>query len=311
MLYFLLLLFPNHVKHIDFPYCEKVCYMIPLPISCSDLCLIGTFSPDGQPLLLPPDQVHELNKRSTSMLSGVQRFFAYHMIENHGCDYSTSGVSLETLQAKVKSFLELRTADGPRHDTYVIFYSGHTNRSGEWALAGGDVLRLEQFLEWWREKNGSFCSRLIVILDCEHSLPWVKEVRHKEGVYVAVQGASVARAEPPQLGDFTAQWVDYNCNPSSSVRWSERGRAVSAAYGVSKHWSDYTLHLPTGSDLTNHWSMYFPRVTYPVVQLALWCGGLNLLGVGGFFLRYLRRVKLNWFPPAVLDTELGFKLVSS
>lgn len=172
-------------------------------------------------------------------------------------------------------------------------------------------------MDWWREKNGSFCSRLIVILDCDHSLPWVKEVRRVEGLYVAVQGASLARAadteqrDPPQLGDFTAQWVDYNCNPSSSVRWSERGRPVSAAYGVSKHWSDYTLHLPTGSDLTNHWAMFFPRVTYPVVQLALWCGGLNLLGVGGFFLRYLRRVKLNWFPPAVLDTEQGFKLVSS
>ncbi|MEQ2214516.1 hypothetical protein XENOCAPTIV_010485 [Xenoophorus captivus] len=251
------------------------------------------------------------------MLSSVQRFFAYHLIENFGCDYSTSGVTLEALQAKIKSFLELRTADGPRHDTYVIFYSGHTHRSGEWALAGGDVLRLDQLLEWWREKNSSFCSRLIVVLDCENSLPWVKEVRRVEGLYMAVQGASLARVadaeqqDPPQLGDFTAQWVDYNCNPNSSVRWSERGRAVSAAYGVSKHWSDYTLHLPTGSDVTNHWSMYFPRLTYPVVQLALWCGGLNLLWICSFCLRYLRRVKLNWFPPAVLDTEQGFKLVRS
>ena len=40
------------------------------------------------------------------------------------------------LQAKLRAFLELRTADGPRHDTYVVFYSGHTHRSGEWALAG-------------------------------------------------------------------------------------------------------------------------------------------------------------------------------
>lgn len=114
------------------------------------LSLIGTFSPDGQPLLLPPDQVQELNKRSTSMLSSVQRFFAYHMIENHGCDYSTSGVSLETLQAKVKSFLELRTADGPRHDSYVIFYSGHTHRSGEWALAGGTSIKLKRFSKFFK-----------------------------------------------------------------------------------------------------------------------------------------------------------------
>ncbi|KAF7223990.1 transmembrane protein 168 [Nothobranchius furzeri] len=274
-------------------------------------------SPDGQPVLLPPGQVHELNRRSTGMLSNIQRFFACHLIENFGCDYSTSGVTLETLQAKIKAFLELRTADGPRHDTYVIFYSGHTHRSGEWALAGGDVLRLDQLLEWWREKNGSFCSRLILVLDCDNSLPWVREVRRVEGPYVAVQGATLARGssvaleDTPQLGDFTSQWVEYNCNPNSTIRWLERDRAVSATYGIAKHWSDYTLHLPTGSDVTNHWSMYFPRITYPVVQLAVWCGGLNLLWLCSSCLRYLRRVKLNWFPPSVLDTEQGFKLVRS
>eukprot|EP00064_Thunnus_orientalis_P010312 superscaffoldBa00001388_g10338 len=274
-------------------------------------------SSDGQPLLLPPDQVQELNRRSTGMLNHVQRFFAHHLIDSFGCDYSTSGVTLEALQAKLKSFLELRTADGPRHDTYVIYYSGHTHRSGEWALAGGDTLRLDQILEWWREKNGSFCSRLILVLDCDDSLPWVKEVKKVEGVHVAVQGATLARVtdveqqDPPQLGDFTSQWVEYNCNSNSRIQWSERGRAVSASYGISKHWSDYTLHLPTGSDVTNHWSMYFPRMTYPVVQMALWCGGLNLLWLCSACLRCLRRVKLNWFPPAILDTGQGFKLVRS
>ncbi|XP_029951527.1 transmembrane protein 168 [Salarias fasciatus] len=274
-------------------------------------------SPDGQPMLLPPGQVDELNRRSTGMLNSVQRFFAHHLIETFGCDYSTSGVSLEALQAKIKSFLELRTADGPRHDTYVIFYSGHTHRTGEWALAGGDTLRLDQILDWWREKNGSFCSRLILVLDCDNSLPWVREVGRVERLHVAVQGAALARAtdvelqDPPQLGDFTSQWVEYNCNPDSDIQWAERGRAVSAAYGVSRHWSDYTLHLPSGSDVTNHWSAYFPRVTYPVVQLALWCGGLNLLWICNACLRCLKRLKLNWFPPAILDTGQGFKLVRS
>lgn len=100
----------------------------------TDLCL--SLSPDGQPILLPPDQVQQLNRRSTSMLNNVQHFFAQHLIEPFGCDYSTSGVTLEALQTKIKSFLELRTADGPRHDTYVIFYSGHTYETGEWALTG-------------------------------------------------------------------------------------------------------------------------------------------------------------------------------
>ncbi|RVE71556.1 hypothetical protein OJAV_G00052890 [Oryzias javanicus] len=252
-------------------------------------------SPDGQPILLPPGQVQELNKRSTGMLNNVQRFFAHQLIENYGCDYSTSGMTLETLQAKIQNFLELSTQDGPRHDTYMIFYSGHTHRSGEWALAGGDTLPLHQILDWWREKNGGCSSRLVLVLDCYDSLAWVKEVQQ----------------DPPQLGDFTAQWVEYNCNPSSSIQWSERGRPISAAYGISKHWSDYTLHLPTGSDLTNHWSGYFPRFSHPVVHLALWCGSRDPQWMCNFCLKCLKRWKLNWFPPTVLDTGQGFKLVRS
>lgn len=156
-----------------------------------------------------------------------------------------------------------------------------------------------------------------MVLDCDNSLPWVKEVRKVEGLYVALQGATLARStdvelqDPPQLGDFTCQWVEYNCNVSCDIQWSERGRAVSAVYGISKNWSDYTLHLPSGNDVTNHWSMYFPRMTYPVVQLALWCGSLNLLWMCSACLRFLRRVKLNWFPPAILDTGQGLKLIRS
>lgn len=183
--------------------------------------------------------------------------------------------------------------------------------------SGGDVLRLDEIVQLWREKNTGSCSRLIIILDTENSLPWVKEVKKIEGLYVAVQGAALSNPtdrelqDAPQLGDFISQWVDFNCNPDSIVRWSERSRTIRAAYGVSRHWSDYKLHLPTESDVTRHWKIYFPRLTYPVVQLAHWCGVLNLFWVCGYCVRVLRRIKLTWFPPAVLDTGQGFKLVKS
>ncbi|XP_075713206.1 transmembrane protein 168 [Rhinoderma darwinii] len=274
-------------------------------------------SPNGQPMLLPPEHVQELNLRSTGMLNAIQRFFASHMIETYGCDYSTSGLTFDNLHTKLKSFLELRTADGPRHDTYIIYYSGHSHSTGEWALAGGETLRFESLLEWWREKNSAYCSRLIIVLDTECSQPWVKEVRKVSDQYIAVQGAEMARvvdieeADPPQLGDFTNEWVEYNCNPDHSISWSEKGRTVKALYGVSKHWSDYTLHLPTGNDVTKHWMIYFPRVTYPLVHLANWCGALNIFWVCKACFKCLKRFKMNWFLPAVLDTGQGFKLVKS
>lgn len=90
-------------------------------------------SADGQPLLLPPGQVQELH--STATLNAMQRLFSHHLIQTYGCDYSTS-LSLDTLVAKLRSFLELCTAEGPRHDTYILYYSGHTLPSGDWTLAG-------------------------------------------------------------------------------------------------------------------------------------------------------------------------------
>ncbi|KAL7882719.1 hypothetical protein SRHO_G00003770 [Serrasalmus rhombeus] len=274
-------------------------------------------SVDGQPVLLPPEQVQELNLRSTATLNAVQRLFSHHLIQTFGCDYSTSGLSLEALQAKLRSFLELRTADGPRHDTYLIYYSGHTLPTGDWALTGGDCLRMEQLLDWWRERNVGFSSRLMLVLDTENSLPWVKAVRRVEGLYVAVQGAEMSPAGDaesqvaPQLGDFTTEWVEYNCNPDSGMQWSERGRLIAAMYGVSKCWSDYRLHLPTGNDVAKHWKTHFPRATYPLVSVANWCCGLNLLWLCSACLRCFRRYKLAWFPPTILDTGQGIKLVRS
>lgn len=99
---------------------------------------------DGQPTLLPPDEVQEMNLRTTGMLSNVQHFFSHHMMDSHGCDYSSSGVTRHTLHSKLRSFLEAHTADGPRYDTYILFYSGHTHRTGEWALIGQTVLSVTQ-----------------------------------------------------------------------------------------------------------------------------------------------------------------------
>lgn len=116
-----------------------------------------SFSADGQPTLLPPEQVLLLNQRSTGMLNNVQRLFSHHMVQTFGCDYSTGGVTLETVQSKLRDFLERRTADGPRHDTYLIFYSGHTHKgTGSWVLAGENSP--------WPYRHNIFESALISIL---------------------------------------------------------------------------------------------------------------------------------------------------
>ena len=92
------------------------------------------------PVVLPTNTIQDLSARATHILSIVQRFFTYHLIETYGCDYSSSGVSVESVETKLKSFFQRVTSDGPRFDTYVLYYSGSVYDQGDWALSGESLL---------------------------------------------------------------------------------------------------------------------------------------------------------------------------
>ena len=78
----------------------------------------------------------ENSQRSMGLLNTIQRFLLYHMIDIYSCDFSSSGLSADSLEAKLRTFLSRTTADGPRYDTYLLYYSGHVHTNGDWALAG-------------------------------------------------------------------------------------------------------------------------------------------------------------------------------
>ena len=80
--------------------------------------------------------MQELSGQATSILNSVQQFFSYHLIETFGCDFSSSGLTMESVRSKLKAFFQKQTADGPRFDTYFVYYSGPVFSNGDWALAG-------------------------------------------------------------------------------------------------------------------------------------------------------------------------------
>ena len=89
---------------------------------------------DGGVDVISPETLQSVGSQATRILNKVQEFFSYNLIENYGCDYSSSGLTLEALGSKVKAFLQRTTSDGPRYDTYVIYYSGPVHTNGDWAL---------------------------------------------------------------------------------------------------------------------------------------------------------------------------------
>jgi len=69
-------------------------------------------------------------------LAQVQHFFAFHMLANYGCDLSTSGLNMDSVHSKLNAFFEQRTNEGPRYDTYLLYYCGDVFENGDWAFSG-------------------------------------------------------------------------------------------------------------------------------------------------------------------------------
>jgi hypothetical protein len=176
----------------------------------------------------------------------------------------------------------------------------------------------------WREKNDSTGARLVLILDTEHSYKWLRSITKNRKDIVALQTCRLSKSssvDPEQwaqirVGDFSRDWVVYNCSPPGSTdedfKWSSKERALQPEYSISRHWTDFTFHLPTEQDITQHWDSNFPRITRPLVRcISCTCVDTNSLCCCDCILRCLRRKKMSWFPPKELDTGHGFKLIRS
>ncbi|KAH3893203.1 hypothetical protein DPMN_017347 [Dreissena polymorpha] len=264
--------------------------------------------------LLNSSNVEEMGSRAMSSLNKIQQFFTRNLIDNYGCDYSSSGISDEYLKSKVTQFFSRKTSDGPRFDTYLLYYSGDCQESGDWALTDGVSVKLEKLLDWWTEKNGDSGSRLILVCDTQHTWCWAKDVARLEQ-YVALQTWKYSRAPDPEtghvVGAFTDDWVKFNMDEEIETPWTDKERNIRAFYKVSKTWTDFSFHLPTTEDIEAHWNSNFPACTKPLIKsvnvfqhgsLCCCCEGIR---------NCVKRKRMQWLPPKVSDTGHGFRLVRS
>ena len=104
------------------------------------------------PALLPPRTIELISERATKSLNLIQRFFAVHLVTNCGSEYSSSGLSVEALLVdKLKKFFAKKTEDGLPFDTYILYYSGPSHASGDWAMSDNGVVTLQSLLDIWKE----------------------------------------------------------------------------------------------------------------------------------------------------------------
>ena len=105
-------------------------------LSSHFLLLVLLSRPEDGATLLSAAAVQEMTSRTMTTLAQVQHFFAFHMLANYGCDLSTSGLNMDSMHSKLSAFFEQRTNEGPRYDTYLLYYCGDVFENGDWAFSG-------------------------------------------------------------------------------------------------------------------------------------------------------------------------------
>jgi hypothetical protein len=157
---------------------------------------------DSSMMFLPFNYQQALGQRCKYILNKIQSFLQFHLIENYGCDYASTGVNKESLETKIRSFFAKCATDGSYYNTYILYYCGPTsNQTDNILFTDGNELSIEQVVNYWKEihcdqeseikkKHCIKSSRLIIMLDAENtskSLQYVKSKLSDANVYVALQ----------------------------------------------------------------------------------------------------------------------------
>ena len=167
---------------------------------------------------LPFNYQQALTERCTYILNRIQAFLQFHLIENYGCDFVSTGLSKELLEQRLRLYFQKCSNDGSYYNTYILYYCGPTSiLTDSLTFIDGNELSIEQIVKIWKDihcnneqmndltnapnnqqelnnivtnsrmnKN----SRLILILDAENtnkSLHYIKTKLNEPNVYVALQ----------------------------------------------------------------------------------------------------------------------------
>ena len=173
-------------------------------------------------------------------------------------------------------------------------------------------------MEWWQEMDNETGSRLIILLDTQYSYKWVKDVRRLANQYIAIQTCYFQRSSSDfeagkrfNVGAFTTDWMDFNGANINDIDFHDKARDLKVVYGVSRCWTDFTFHLPTETDIAQHWNANFPKLTRPLVKATNFTVMGNMCCCLTCLIKCIKRTRMRWAPPHDLDTGHGFRLVTS
>ena len=111
------------------------------------------------------------------------------------------------------------------------------------------------------------------------------------------------------IGDFTRDWVDFNCNRDSEVYSNTFRSPIVVTYGISTYWSYFRFHEPSIDEMNKHWQENFSMQLKPLIQLYSFFEGIKLCCVCSWVSQCFSCLRLYLWTPNQLDIGHGFKFV--
>ncbi len=103
-------------------------------------------------LFLPFNYQQALTQRCTFILNKMQSFLQFHLIENFGCDFASTGLQKTLLETKLKAFFQKKYTDGSYYNTYLLYYCGPTSvLTDGLTFVDGDELSIERIVDYWKQ----------------------------------------------------------------------------------------------------------------------------------------------------------------
>jgi hypothetical protein len=82
----------------------------------------------------------------------MQNFLQFHLIENFGCDFASTGLQKKPLETKLKAFFQKKSNDGSFYNTYMLYYCGPTSALTDgFTFVDGEELTIDQIIDSWKQ----------------------------------------------------------------------------------------------------------------------------------------------------------------
>ncbi|KFD59069.1 hypothetical protein M514_00232 [Trichuris suis] len=252
-------------------------------------------------LITPNASQVQVDESGHLLAAELAKFFHQRAIHIDDVSFHPEGIDILNVRQRLEHFFESVTESGRAYDTYFLYYHGPmAPETGEWTLTDGNLV-MDELLSLWMEHRATDRCRLFILLDSDNGASWSYKIQAYTGRQaIGIQSYAVkgeANSRRASIGYFTHLWLEFNANE----RCGDFGNTpFTPLFGQSLPGYCFIRapRLPRYEAKTvfsDLFAFLYLSIMSPLEQLFTLCWGSCMA----------------YIPPAVFDTNQGFKFLTN